>query len=251
MKIEDIRVLPTNLEQSLVEVISETGLTGIGITQAPSIIIRSIVETPKWGLRDLLLGLDPQDTNMIWSRMFRVWQAQRGRGAEGGLAVNAMAAIDMALWDLLGKIRGLPIHQLMGGKIRDELKAYASASAFHRGPDGWNLKSADELAVEASNLAKQGFKAVKYGWGAHFGPEDENRLKALREGLGPGVQMMIDIGCPAYWIPGWDAKAAIQAVKVVQKFKPYFVEEVLPPLDVRGHKQVSRSVNTRIATGKA
>ncbi len=101
-RITDVRVRGGTLGAlSLVEVTSDKGVTGIGATGSPVPAIDAIVRG--CGLADLVIGEDPLEPRRLWQRMFHRWQAQRGRASEGGLAVNAMGAIDMALWDLKGK----------------------------------------------------------------------------------------------------------------------------------------------------
>src|SRR4030095_11559904 len=108
--------------------------------------------------------------------------ARRGRGSEGGLAVNAMAAIDMALWDLAGKARGLAIHEMLGGAVREQVDVYASTTVFDMnsvlrgGP--WERKTAEAMAAECRAHVADGFRAIKVAWGNHFSAADEERLAA-------------------------------------------------------------------------
>ena len=93
---------------ALVEVHTDKGIRGIGSTGSPNPVIAAIIEAAPHGLAEFLVGEDLGNIKHLWDRMFQDWQAMRGRGAEGGLAVNAMGAIDMAFWDLVGKTEGLP-----------------------------------------------------------------------------------------------------------------------------------------------
>ena len=255
VKITGVHVLSRDLPNALVEVHTDEGVTGIGITQSPACDIAPITEDGTGSLSSMLIGEDPQDVRRIWRKMFRGWSAQRGRGAEGGLVVNAMAAIDMALWDLTGKIQGRPIHKLLGGPVQSQLMAYASASAFrsssYEGEGPLIHKSAEELAQESAIYVEQGFKALKYGWGNYFGPEDEEKLAAIREAIGPNIRLMIDFGCPAYWTVGWNAKAAIRAARMLERYDVYFFEEPMPPVDVEGHAKVTQAVDVNVASGES
>ena len=100
MKITEVRVVNSHHTDSgtaLVEVTTDEGVTGIGSTAAPVPVITALVESGEASLKPLLIGEDPTDTNRLWRRMNEGWQAQRGRGGEGGMAVNAMGAIEIAL----------------------------------------------------------------------------------------------------------------------------------------------------------
>ena len=255
MRVTRIEVLPCEARYlSLLEVESGDGQVGIGLTQAKSPVIRAIVEQA--GLRKLVLGEDPRDVRRIWRKMFRQWQAQMGRGDEGGLGVNAMAAIDMALWDLKGKLCGEPLHRLMGGRLRDRVLTYASGTAFHvTYPSGATAhlepKTADELADESALLVKEGFKALKFGWGNHFSPADDERLAAVRAAIGSEVRLMLDVGCPSYASPDWTVKDAANALRMLEKHQVYLLEEPLLPRNVEGHGMLRGATSVRIATGES
>jgi L-alanine-DL-glutamate epimerase-like enolase superfamily enzyme len=154
------------------------------------------------------------------------------------MAVNAMAAIDMALWDLTGKAHDLPIYKLLGGAVQQEVMAYASATAFkvpqERSQVWLALKSAEALSSECLGYLRRGFKAIKFGWGNHFTPADEERLAAIRGAIGNETRLMIDFGYPAYWIPGWNATAAIKVAHILERYGVYFFEEPMPPDAVDG-----------------
>lgn len=255
MRIADVRVLSQSHSIALVEVQTDDGLTGIGVTQSPANVIAAIIEEGAGGLRNMVLGEDPQDTGRLWRKMFVEWGAQRGRGAAGGLAVNAMAAIDMALWDIVGKAQGLPLYKVLGGAVQPQVMVYASATAFDLNTtmpgSVWRHKSTDALVQESKTYVEQGFKAIKYGWGNHFDPEDEEKLAAIREAIGPEVRLMLDFGCPAYWTPGWTVKQAIQAARTVEPYDLYFLEEMLPPYDVEGFAALTGAVDVQIASGES
>ena len=92
---------------------------------------------------------------------------------------------------------------------------------------------------------------MKFGWGNHFAPDDEERLAAIREGLGPDTKLMVDFGCPAYWTPGWNATAAIRAARILERYGVFFIEEPMPPQDVAGHRAVADAVDVNVATGES
>jgi D-galactarolactone cycloisomerase len=258
MKIGRVRAIDGGAGATLVEVIAEDGTTGIGLTQSAYEYVSPMIERGPYPLGPMLVGQDPRSPARLWRRMFETFGAAKGRGSESGIATNAMAALDMATWDLAGKLFGVPVHVLLGGAVRDSIPAYASSSLFvsssyERGgtETDWLLKSPDRLRDECRTYVSQGFRAVKFGWGNNFTEADEERLAAIREGLGPETKLMVDFGCPAYWTPGWNATAAIRAARILQRYDVFFLEEPMPPQDVAGHKAVADAVNVNIATGES
>ena len=256
MKITDIRVRGGRLSSlTFVEVDTDEGLTGIGVTGSPSWIIGPIVLDRRGGLIRFLAGRDPLQPGRLWVRMFQDWQALRGRGGEGGMAVNAMGAVDMALWDLAGKALNQPLCKLLGGAVQNRVMAYASGTAFD--PDSLagnvppRLKSPEQLAAESRAFVRQGFRAIKFGWGNHFRTEDEERLAAIRQAIGAETRLMLDFGCPAYWTPGWNLKEALRATRFLEAFDLYFLEEPMPPFDVDGYAALTRAAEVRIASGES
>jgi L-alanine-DL-glutamate epimerase-like enolase superfamily enzyme len=251
-----IRVLDPHPSTTLVEIESDDGTVGIGLTQSAPAVIRPIIEAGPGALRTYLLGRDPLDVEGLWRQMWQGWPGQYGRGSEGGLAANAMGALDIALWDLAGKLRGEPVWQLLGGRVQDRVMAYASGSMFvsssYEGPGPWRQKTPEILAREAAGNVAAGFRAMKFGWGTHFEPEDRERLLAIRVGAGPSARIMVDIGCcPGYWTPGWDADAATRAGRMLEEIDAFFMEEPMPPHDVEGHARVRAGTRTRVATGES
>ncbi len=254
MKIADIRVI--NIDQPrcqipLVEVETDSGLIGIGATQAPVKPIAALIAD----IAPLLLGQDPTSPNRLWRTMNEGWQAQRGRGGEGGVAINAMATIDMALWDLTGKAHNVPVHKLMGGAVKDRIMAYASATAYDytgslkNGRTTW--KTPAQLAVESRAYVEEGFKAIKFGWGNRFAPADLEGLAAVREAIGPDIRLMLDFGCPAYHDDDWTVKQALDVARCLEPYDLYFFEEALHPYDVEGFARLTAGARTRIATGES
>ena len=173
---------------------------------------------------------------------------------QGGLALNAAGALDMALWDLAGKARDLPLYKLFGGEVQPKVMVYASGTAFdlsnYQPGTEPPLKSPKQLAAEAGECVKLGFRAVKFGWGDHFAPQDQERLAAIREAIGPDVRLMVDFGCPAYFGAGITPKSAARIASLLETYDVYFLEEPLAPHDAEGHAALSRQTRTRIASGE-
>lgn len=253
-EITDIKVHDGGVGMTLVEVIAGD-VVGIGITQSPYFAVAPIIEHPRWGLGTMLVGAALRDPDALWLSITHGFGAQRGRGVEGGLAVNAAAALDMAVWDLCGKLRGEPLHAMLGGSKRSSVMAYASATAVlsssyeNGGP--WVFKNAEQLAHESREYVHQGFKAVKFGWGNRFGADDEHRLEAVRDAIGPDIRMMIDFGCPAYWDAHWSLAEAQRTARLLERYDVYFFEEPLQPHAGYAFKRLTNATRTRIATGES
>lgn len=248
MKVSAVRILGQKLPMTLLEVHTDAGLVGIGGCEAPTAAIRPILEDAPWRLANLVTGRDPRDVRRIWDDLVEAISAQ------GGLVVHAAAALDMALWDVAGKAFDVPLYKLFGGAIQSSITAYASGTAYdlshYRPGIEPPLKSPARLAAEAKECVGLGFSAVKFGWGDHFAAEDEERLAAIRETIGPGVRLMVDFGNPSYFGAEVSPKRAAAIARLLEKYDVFFLEEPLLPHDVAGHAQVTRESKTRIATGE-
>ena len=262
MRITDIRSLlrhPARL--TLIEVHTDEGIVGLGSTGSPPGMIEPIIDDPSDGLRKFLVGEDPTEPVELWYRMAERWPAQRGRADRGGLQANAMGAIDMAVWDIAGKARGMPVHQLLGGARVDRVLAYGSASTMYYAASKRSdetererqlrHKSPEEIARECTTLREQGFEAVKFGWGNDFEDEGMAKLAAAREALGPDTRLSVDFGCPAYFDPEWTVLEAIDAAHKLEEYGVYFFEEALHPLDVNGFAELTAATSLHIATGES
>jgi L-alanine-DL-glutamate epimerase-like enolase superfamily enzyme len=202
------------------------------------------VEAPRWsepgvecfdGLRSLIVGENPLEVERLWYRMYRgsIYYGRRGA------ALQAMSAIDIALWDILGKFYQQPIHILLGGKWRDKVRAYAS-TLFRPTPPA--------MREAARRYLDEGFTAIKFGWGV-FGKDrnlDVRLVEAARTEIGDGVDLLVDTG----WFVERTPKQAIQVVRSLEPFRPFFIEELLHPEDYDGYRQVAEAVDTLIACGE-
>ena len=256
MKITDVRVVSKGLPAGapvLVQVDTDEGITGVGSTSATVSVISALVEDEFDGLKGLLIETDPTDPNKAWHRMFA--NGKRGRAGEGGVAVNAMGAIDMALWDIAGKAAGLPIYKLRGGAVQDRIMVYASGTAFDRGlmerTGEWRHKPTEVLVDEALENLSHGFKAMKFGWANYFSERDYDDIEAVRDAVGPDMKLMLDFGSPAYLDGLWTVKEAVQVAERLEEYDIYFFEEALHPHDVDGFETLTEHSPIRIATGES
>ena len=222
----------------LVKVETDDGLTGWGEAFTAPAIIRMIIEADyardrRSGLKALLIGEDPLDTDALWHRMAE-GTLMLGRD---GVAMHAMAALDLALWDIKGKAAGQPVHALLGGARRDRVACYAT----HTLGD-----TIDETVDFAKALVDRGFRAVKFGWlpKGNDADEDEAIVAALRQAIGPDIKLLID--CGMYW----DVDTAIGRTRRFAPHDIYWFEESLPAYDVEGYARLRRESDLKITAGE-
>lgn len=223
---------------ALVRVRTDDGLEGIGEADASPEVIKAIIDAPyshniACGLREILIGENPLETERLWQKMNRRTM-YFGRSS---VTICAMAAVDMALWDLKGKYFKQPIHRLLGGKQHNRIKAYASILF---GRDGRQTKAIGQRWIEA------GYQAVKFGWEPMGQSEtlDIELVRGAREGVGDGATLLIDAGCV------WDARTALTRAQAFAEFKIQWLEEPLRPGDVEGYAWLRDRSPVPIAAGE-
>ena len=223
----------------LVRVRTENGLEGMGEADASPEVVKAIVDAPyshniACGLREILMGENPLETERLWQKMYRRTQ-YFGRTS---VTIAAMSAVDMALWDLKGKHFGEPIHRLLGGKQHDRIKAYASILF------GRNGKETREIG---QRWIKAGYEAVKFGWEPMGQNEalDLELVQGAREGVGPDAMLLIDAGCV------WDRRTALRRAHAFADFNIGWLEEPLRPADIDGYVWLRDRSPVPIAAGEA
>ena len=175
----------------LVEIVGSDGQSGWGEAFGPPRLTAAVAEY----YRPLLIGADALATETIWQMLYN---RLRDHGQKG-IAIEALSAIDIALWDLKGKHFGVPVHRLLGGPLRSRVEAYATG--FYRKRHGDPMQY---LVQEAHDRVAAGFRAIKLKLG--FGIDDDVRLcQAVRKAVGPEIDIMVDAN------HAYDAVAAIQA----------------------------------------
>ena len=215
----------------LVEIVGEDGISGWGEAFGPPRLTAPVIDfyTP------LLVGADALATDLLWQTLYN---RLRDHGQKG-LAIEALSAVDIALWDLKGRHLGLPIHRLLGGPLRKQVQAYATG--FYRKRHGDPL---DYLLAEAEERVAAGFSAIKLKLG--FGIDDDVRLcHAVRKKIGDGLAIMVDAN------HAYDAAAAIRLGRRIEELDIGWFEEPVSPEDLRGYQEVKAALTIPIAGGEA
>lgn len=222
----------------IVRVRTDSGLEGIGEADSSPEMVKAAIDAPfshniACGLRQLVVGENPLETERLWMKMYRATMYCGRRS----LMITAMSAIDMALWDLKGKHFGEPIHRLLGGKQHDRILAYASILFG---------KNGKETAAIGRRWREAGYRAVKFGWEPMGQSEslDVDLVAGAREGLGPDATLLIDAGCV------WDARTALQRAHAFSAYKIGWLEEPLQPDDYDGYKWLRDRSPVPIASGE-
>ena len=239
----------TTFDIALVEVTTDAGITGYGESKShvgSSADNHAIVAIVEHELKPILVGRDPRQISALWEEMYngvRAHQAlTRGRGfpvlGRRGLTISAISGIDMALWDILGKSLDIPVYQLLGGKCRDDLPAYASG--------GW--ADAEGIGAQLQSYIDQGgFQAVKMRVGSMDGDVTTSaaRVKAARDALGPDTAIMVDAHGT------FSVKEAQRFARKVEECDLAWLEEPVNADNKAGCAEVRASTDIPIASGES
>ena len=265
MRITDVRTIPVEVKLPkpvydanytmatkpalLVEVETDQGLVGLGEAAHFGGPMQSTSQVIENELRDYLIGQDPRNIEYLWEVMHR----RAYKHARGGIVIAAISGIDIALWDLRGKMAGMPLWRLLGG-YRQTVPAYATGGFYSVG------KGIKELALEMETYVKHGFRAVKMKVGRNPGIElsplramdnsseclvtladDIARVAAVREAIGPDIKLMVDANA------AWDVPTAVRMGRAMQAYDIYWYEEPVSPDDVAGSVEVAAKVDIALA----
>ncbi|HZP00475.1 MAG TPA: mandelate racemase/muconate lactonizing enzyme family protein [Terriglobia bacterium] len=228
---------------TLARVEAGDGTVGWGecISQFPesSLAVKTVIEL---GYQPLLVGEDARDVERLWHKLLgRIWWY-----GPQGIAGFAVSAVDMALWDLKGKLMGVPVVDLLGGALHEQVRAMASIH-FDMEDLDWTLK-------EFQWFREQGYEIAKGGWGkspsAVFGLDrkrDLELVRRVRDVIGDDIDLVVDVlGARVKW----DVPTAIQRIRSFEPYRLKWIEEPLPPHDLAGHARLRSAVGTNIGTGE-
>jgi L-rhamnonate dehydratase len=222
----------------LVKVTTDAGLVGWGEVDGSPLVAKAVIEAPTShtiasGLRAVLIGEDPLQTTKLWNKMYQS-TLYFGRN---GATIQAMAGVDLALWDIKGKALNKPIVELLGGALRDRMRVYSS-NMFQF--------TVEATVARAKRAIDTGHTGVKFGW-EPFGRDeatDVRYIEAVRRAIGDDNDFMLDVGLV------WDAKTTIRRAKLFEPYKLFWIEEPLHPDDLSGYAKVSRACIQHIAAGE-
>jgi len=236
-KIETFLAYAGRCNLLFVKIHTDEGIDGIGEATVEG--KEATVDTVIREYSRFLLGKNPMQIERIWQSLY-VGNFWRG----GVIQMSGISGIDQALWDIKGKVLGVPVYELLGGAVRDRIRCYTHLKG----------ETPEEMAEDAKYLVQRGWKAVKFlsagphEDGAIFKREDikkvEERIKAVREAVGDDVDIMLDNH------GRFTPYEAIKVGKLVEPYKPFFFEEPVPPEDIDSMLKVSRSLKVPIATGE-
>ena len=218
----------------IVEIFTDDGLVGIGNAALAPQITKQVIDLY---LKPILIGADPWDIEFLWHHMYRKTMAFGRKG----IGMTAISAVDIALWDLLGKSAKQPVYRLLGGKTKPRIPVYASR--LYSTP-------LDELEAEAKRYKKEGYKAMKlrFGWGPTDGAEGMQRnvdlVRTVRDAVGDEIDVMAD----AYM--GWTLDYAKRMLPLLEIFHLRWLEEAVIPDDIHGYAELKSYGRVPIAGGE-
>ena len=202
-----------------IKVFTDEGIYGVGEGSGWP----RVVETAVHDLTPILIGENPFAIEKLWQKMFI---AMMGHGMTGVVGGGALSAIEMALWDIKGKALGLPVSDLLGGKIRDKVRLYAHARSAQR----------------ARELVDRGYDGIKTGGVTN----PLSTVQAIRREVGPDIDIMVDIHGP----PWLTTKDAIQMGQALEEYNLLFYEDPVAPENIEAIARVAAHVNLPIAAGE-
>ena len=218
----------------IVQVFTDDGSVGLGNAALAPPITKQVIDLY---LKPLLIGQDPWDIERLWQHMYRKTLAFGRKG----IGMVAISALDIALWDLLGKSAKQPVYRLLGGRTKARIPVYAS-----------RLYSVDlpELAAEARRYKGEGYQAMKlrFGWGPADGAagmqQNLDLVRTVRQAVGDGIDVMAD----AYM--GWTLDYAKRMLPLLEPFHLRWLEEPVIPDDIHGYAELKSYGKIPIAGGE-
>jgi L-alanine-DL-glutamate epimerase-like enolase superfamily enzyme len=218
----------------IVEVFTDNGFVGIGNAALAPRITKEVIDIY---LKPLLIGKDPFDTEFLWQLMYRKTMAFGRKG----IGMAAISALDIAIWDLMGKATGQPVFRLLGGRTKRRIPMYASR--LYSQP-------LDKLAAEAKSYKDSGYTAMKlrFGWGPVDGAAGMKRnlelVCTVRKTIGDEIDLMAD----AYM--GWTLDYARRMIPLLESYHLRWLEEPVIPDDISGYAELKALGRVPIAGGE-
>jgi L-alanine-DL-glutamate epimerase-like enolase superfamily enzyme len=239
----DLTAADATQDALIVRVTTDEGIVGYGEANHNPEAIRAYIQSRgshSWsrGIKDLLIGQDPLDPVALWPRLYR----ETVMSGRRGLGVAALAAIDVALWDIRGKAEGKPIYELLGG-VAGPVVPYAS---IYAGPMSWE-RSLDEHARLVDHARRLGFRALKLEALVDCVPTNDNVIDwvAHLSKFSGDAKLMVDVG------HRFESSAqALHYAKALAEFDTYFLETPLWLDDVEGYRELSAASPIKIAIGE-
>ena len=242
MKISDVKTYVVGTEWrniTFVKVITDEGLEGIGevrMLNHTDALLGYFAEA----VPNHILGHDPSNIEELVQKMFRNDFARAGE-----IAMSAIATVEMACWDIIGKSLNQPVYKLLGGAVRNRIKAYAN---------GWYTveRTPEEFHAAALKVTAKGYKALKFDpFGSGFYELDITEkgrvielVEAVRSAVGPDVEMLIEMH------GRFNPATAIGMARELERFNPSWLEEPVPPENIAALRKASEKINIPIATGE-
>ena len=221
----------------LVEVETDEGITGWGECFGAGNIALANKGIVEQVIQPMVLGMDPLDRDVIWHKVYNL---MRDHGQKG-MPLQSLSGVDIALWDITGKVANLPLHKLIGGAHRDRIEVYGYGMMLR--PESANNLVA-RFRDEAAAIRNMGFKAIKMKIG--LGPKDDVRLiEAVRRGVGDDYRFMIDAN------HAYTTHDAFYVGRAMEEFDPYWFEEPVAPEDLDGYRELRSGLRVNISGGEA
>jgi len=239
LRVPNVEAIPDGtLDVLIVRIHTDEGITGVGEVTSQSYVCKACFEAPRsaarrHGLTSILLGEDPTDPVALWEKMYY----ETNRYGRRGAAIHAISGADIALWDIKGQAEGKPVSELLGGRLRDDVRAYASV-LFADTPE--------QTAEMAKQYVEMGLTAVKFGWGP-IGDDaavDVAHVQAAREAIGEERDLMVDAG------HAWDWETALGRTELFQPFNLTWLEEPVGQDDRHGYRELCKRSQIPIAGGE-
>jgi L-alanine-DL-glutamate epimerase-like enolase superfamily enzyme len=225
---------PEDDVHTIIEILTDEGLTGVGSAYTSKALVAAAIKL----LQPFLIGERADEPMRVTERLRQTtfWQGR------GGAVEHAISGIDIALWDLFGKITRQPVARLLGGCYRQRIKPYGSI-LFDEPP---------RLRDKLHAVVARGFRAIKLGWrpfGRRDAKTDEQLIQTARDAVGPHIELMVDAGgSEQFWPHGY--KWALTTAKMLANYDVVWFEEALPPDDLEGFIELRRHAPLPIATGE-